>query len=183
MKKTVVLYPGLAVSHFVPMMQLADVLLEQGYAVVVALIDITMEQNTSFAASVDRVVASKPSIAFHTLPRIQNPPTITNDVNMLLGYLELVRRYNNHFHDFLRSMPPRSVHAVIVDSLSNDALDVVATELRIPAYTFFASNASALSVFLQSLVGSGRSTSRASRSSETLPSNSMASRPYRLLTS
>jgi hypothetical protein len=32
MKKTVVLYPGLAVSHFVPMVQLADVLLEEGYA-------------------------------------------------------------------------------------------------------------------------------------------------------
>ncbi|CAL5095922.1 unnamed protein product [Urochloa decumbens] len=86
MKKTVVLYPGLAVGHFVPMMQLADVLLEEGYAVVVALIDITMEQNIPFAAAVDRVTASKPSVTFHTLPRIHNPPTVTNDVQLLLGF-------------------------------------------------------------------------------------------------
>uniref|UniRef100_A0A453PQ98 Uncharacterized protein n=1 Tax=Aegilops tauschii subsp. strangulata TaxID=200361 RepID=A0A453PQ98_AEGTS len=38
-EKTVVLYPGLFVSHFVPMMQLAGALLDHGYAVSVALID------------------------------------------------------------------------------------------------------------------------------------------------
>ena len=37
-----VLYPGLAASHFIPMTQLADVLLEEGYNVVIALIEATM---------------------------------------------------------------------------------------------------------------------------------------------
>ncbi|CAN6337018.1 unnamed protein product [Urochloa humidicola] len=147
MKKTVVLYPGLAVGHFVPMMQLADVL-EEGHAVVVALIDITMEQSIPFAAAVDRVTTSKPSVTFHSLPRIQNPPTITNDVQLLLGYFELMRRYNKHLHEFLSSLPPRSIHAVIVDSLSNVALDIT-KELGIPACSFFTSNASTLAVFLQ----------------------------------
>ncbi|CAL4909220.1 unnamed protein product [Urochloa decumbens] len=75
MKKTVVLYPGLFVSHFVPMMQLADALLEEGYAVVLALIDDSTEQDTTFAAAIDRIASSKPSVTFHTLPRIQNPLT------------------------------------------------------------------------------------------------------------
>ncbi|KAL6609613.1 hypothetical protein ACP70R_039582 [Stipagrostis hirtigluma subsp. patula] len=148
MKKTVVLYPGLSASHFVPMMQLCDALLEAGYAVVVPLIDITKDQNTAFAAAVDRFASSKPSVTFHTLPRIQNPPAITMDAQLVLGYFELMRRYNKHLHEFLRSIPPQSIHAVVVDSLSIEALDVT-KELGIPAYSFFASNASALAVFLQ----------------------------------
>ncbi|CAN6332332.1 unnamed protein product [Urochloa humidicola] len=148
MKKTVVLYLGLAVGHFVPMMQLADAILEEGYSVVVALIDITMEENIPFAAAVDRVTNSKPSVTFLTLPRIHNPPTVTNDVQLLLGYFELMRLYNKLLHEFLSSLPPQSIHAVIVDSLSNVALDIT-KELGIPAYSFFTSNASTLAVFLQ----------------------------------
>ncbi|CAD6271504.1 unnamed protein product [Miscanthus lutarioriparius] len=148
MKKTVVLYPGLAVSHFIPMMQLAGVLLEEGYDVVVALIEATMEHNIAFAAAVDRVASSKPTATFHTLPRIHNPPTVTNDINFLLGYFQMIRRYNEHLREFLCSIPPRRIHAVILDSYSNTALDVT-DELGIPAYSFFASNASALAVCLQ----------------------------------
>ena len=58
MKKTVVLYPGLSVSHFVPMVQLADVLLAEGYAVVVAYIDPTVKGGMGLPAVVDRLAAS-----------------------------------------------------------------------------------------------------------------------------
>nr|XP_034591368.1 anthocyanidin 5,3-O-glucosyltransferase-like [Setaria viridis] len=147
MRKTVVLYPGLAVSHFVPMMQLADALLEEGYAVAVALIDATMEFDASFAAAVRRVASSsKLAVTFHTLPRVQNLPTIASDAQFLFGYFELVRRYNEHLSELLRSLP--NLQAVIVDSLSNEVLDV-AKEIGIPAYTFFAWSVSALAVFLQ----------------------------------
>uniref|UniRef100_A0A0D3EWS3 Uncharacterized protein n=1 Tax=Oryza barthii TaxID=65489 RepID=A0A0D3EWS3_9ORYZ len=78
MDKTIVLYPGLYVSHFVPMMQLADALLEHGYAVAVALIHVTMDEDATFAAAVARVAAAaKPSVTFHKLPRIHDPPAIT----------------------------------------------------------------------------------------------------------
>ncbi|PUZ65089.1 hypothetical protein GQ55_3G195200 [Panicum hallii var. hallii] len=133
MKKTVVLYPGLAVSHLVPVVQLADALLEEGYAVVVALIDISNEQNIDFAAAVDRAAASKPSVTFHTLPRIKDPPSIAYDARFILRYFALVRRYNKHLGELLCSLPPGSVHAVIVDALSNEAIDVT-REMGIPAY-------------------------------------------------
>ncbi|KAF0902495.1 hypothetical protein E2562_017895 [Oryza meyeriana var. granulata] len=112
MKKTVVLYPGLYASHFVPMMQLADVLLEDGYAVA-------------------------------------DPPALTT----IVGYLEMVRSYNEHLREFLCSsgVPATrssNIAAVIVDAPSIEALDVT-RELGIPGYSFFASNASALAVFLQ----------------------------------
>lgn len=149
MKKTVVLYPGLAVSHFVPMMQLADVLLDAGYAVVVALIDPADKQDIAFAAVVRRVAASKPRVAFHKLPRIEDPPTVIHDdAQFLLRYLDLVSRYDQLLHGFLCAMPLGSVQAVVVDVLSMGALDV-AKKLGIPAYSFDATNASAVAVFLQ----------------------------------
>nr|CAB3458305.1 unnamed protein product [Digitaria exilis] len=142
--KTIVLYPGLAVSHFVPMMQLADVLVAEGYAVAVALIDLTMDHDATFAAAVRAAAAAKPPlVTFHTLPRITNPPAVSSGVDMLLGYLEIIRRYNEHLREFLSSMPPRSVHAVVVDALG------VAKELGVPGYTFYATNASALAMFAQ----------------------------------
>uniref|UniRef100_A0A0E0CAV3 Glycosyltransferase n=1 Tax=Oryza meridionalis TaxID=40149 RepID=A0A0E0CAV3_9ORYZ len=148
MDKTIVLYPGLYASHFVPMMQLADALLEHGYAVAVALIDVTMDEDATFAAAVGRAAtAAKPSVTFHKLPRIDDPPAITT----IVGYLEMVRRYNERLHEFLRSgVRGRSggIAAVVVDAPSIEALDA-ARELGIPAYSFFASNASALAVFLQ----------------------------------
>ncbi|KAF2953519.1 UDP-glycosyltransferase 1 [Oryza sativa Japonica Group] len=147
MDKTIVLYPGLYVSHFVPMMQLADALLEHGYAVAVALIHVTMDEDATFAAAVARVAAAaKPSVTFHKLPRIHDPPAITT----IVGYLEMVRRYNERLREFLRSgVRGRSggIAAVVVDAPSIEALDV-ARELGIPAYSFFASTASALAVFL-----------------------------------
>ncbi|CAN6354597.1 unnamed protein product [Urochloa humidicola] len=149
MKKTVVLYPGLAVSHFAPMVQLADALLEEGYAVAVAIIDITNEQNLAFAAAVGRAAASKPSVAFHMLPRIQDySPAIVHDAKFIVSYFDLVRRYNQQLHDLLLSMPPGSVHSLVVDMMSVEALDV-ASELGIPGYTFFPSNASALAASVQ----------------------------------
>jgi hypothetical protein len=151
MEKTIVLYPGLFVSHFVPMMQLADVLLEEGYAVAVALIDLTLDQDVALAAAVDRAASARPSVAFHRLSRIQNPPAVADDAEALPWYFEIVRRYNEQLRELLCSLlqPPRSgVHAMIVDAPSVDALDVT-KELGVPAYTFFAANASAVAVFLQ----------------------------------
>lgn len=148
MKKTMVLYPGLAVSHFVPMLQLADVLLDSGYAVTVVLIDPAVKEDRAFSAVVRRVAASKPSVAFHTLPRIKDPPALIHDAQFVLRYFDLVSRYDQLLHGFLCAMPLGSIQAVIVDAASAAALDV-AKKLGIPAYNFFASNASALSVFLQ----------------------------------
>ncbi|KAF0924225.1 hypothetical protein E2562_009936 [Oryza meyeriana var. granulata] len=150
MKKTMVLYPGLAVSHFLPMMKLADELVEHGYAVTVALIDPTVHKQIAFTATVDRVVSSKPSIRFHTLPLVELPPaTTTNDGDFfLLGYLDLVRRHNEPLQDFLSSMSPGGIHALVVDTLSVEALDI-ARRLKVPGYIFQPGNAGAYAIYLQ----------------------------------
>ncbi|RLN28567.1 hypothetical protein C2845_PM05G31460 [Panicum miliaceum] len=143
-KKTVVLYPGLSVSHFVPMVQLADALLAEGYAVVaVAYIDPSLKGDITLPAVVDRLAASRPSVAFHRLPRIQDAPALAYGANFLASYHNFVGRFHEHLRDFLLSMPPGSVHALVVDMMSVGVLGAT-SELGIPGYTFFASNASAL---------------------------------------
>jgi len=148
MKKTVVLYPGLSVSHFVPMLQLADALLNEGYAVKVAHIDPALKGDIAMAAVIGRAAASRPSVTFYELPRIQDPPTVLHDAKFLATYSDLLGRHNERLHDFLRSLPPGSVHALVLDVLAAEALGV-AQELGIPAYSFVPTNASAFAIFSQ----------------------------------
>ncbi|KQK05280.1 anthocyanidin 5,3-O-glucosyltransferase [Brachypodium distachyon] len=146
MEKTVVLYPGLVVTHFVPMTHLAGALLERGYAVTVALIDDRgVNEDVAFAAAVARAAASMPSVRFHTLPRAEDPPALAADAPFVLRYFDLVRRYNGRLRDFLCSV---RVHAVIADLLNAEALGVP-QRLGIPGYILFTCNAAVLAVFAQ----------------------------------
>ncbi|XP_037473015.1 anthocyanidin 5,3-O-glucosyltransferase-like [Triticum dicoccoides] len=161
MEKTVVLYPGLAVSHFVPMMRLAGSLLEHGYAVSVAMIiDPAVMGDTAFAAAVGRAAAAMPSVRFHTFPPVEDPPMLAPGPQFLASYFHLVRRYNDRLHDFL--CYPKRVHAVVVDSLSvsADALEVT-KRLGIPGYVMFTSGAASLAAFAQLpyVLGEGSRTS------------------------
>ncbi|XP_047093165.1 UDP-glycosyltransferase 88B1-like [Lolium rigidum] len=146
MEKTMVLYPGLAVSHFFPMMRLAGALVEHGYAVSVALIDPTVIPDAAFGAFVAGAVASMPSVRFHTLALVEDPPRVIPGAQFLVSYLDVVRRYNDHLHDFLCSFT--RVHAVVVDSLSTQAF-VVTKSLGIPSYLLFTSSAASLAAFAQ----------------------------------
>jgi hypothetical protein len=146
MEKTMVLYPGLAVSHFVPMMRLASALVEHGYAVFVALIDPAAIPDAAFSAVVATTAASMPSVRFHTLALVEDPPRLSHGAQFIVSYFDLVRRYNDRLHDFLRSFT--RVHAVVVDSMSALAI-VVTKSLGIPGYLLFTSSAASLAAFAQ----------------------------------
>nr|XP_051202522.1 anthocyanidin 5,3-O-glucosyltransferase-like [Lolium perenne] len=159
MEKTVVLYPGLAVSHFVPMMQLTGALLEHGYAVSVALIGRAAEHNTAFGAVVRRTASSMPSVRIHTIVAEPFPHRRATAAVVVqpLWYHRLVISYNGLLHDLLCSL--ERVHPVVVDSMSDEALGVT-KELGIPCYTMYTFNATTLlaSIQLPSVhgVGEGR---------------------------
>ncbi|CAM0909360.1 unnamed protein product [Alopecurus aequalis] len=146
-QKTVVLYPGLAVSHFMPMMHIAGALVEHGYAVSVALIDPGVKEDVALCAVIRRVAASMPFVRFHTLPAVEEVPVLTHDTQFLLGYSDLVRRYNERLHSFLCSASTR-IHAVVVDTVSNEAIRIV-KRLRIPVYTMFPAGAASLAANAQ----------------------------------
>ncbi|KAL6654853.1 hypothetical protein ACP70R_008318 [Stipagrostis hirtigluma subsp. patula] len=147
MERTIVLYPGLAVGHFVPMMELANAFLEHGYAVAVAFID-RPDKPPSLAAAVDRAASSSnASFSFHRLPPATPPPPSPGD-DFIVRYYSLVRAYNGHLRSFLCSLPLRRVRALVVDVFSVGALDV-AERLGVRTYAFYPSGASALAVYLQ----------------------------------
>uniref|UniRef100_A0A0D9XRG9 Glycosyltransferase n=1 Tax=Leersia perrieri TaxID=77586 RepID=A0A0D9XRG9_9ORYZ len=127
-RNTMVLYPGLSVSHFLPMIHLTDKLMEHGYAITVAFIDPAVFKQIAFTATVDRIISSRPAISFHRLPLIDHPPaTTTKDGNFFL---------------------PGSIHTLIVDFLSVEALDI-AERLNVPGFVLNPSNAGSFAIFLQ----------------------------------
>ncbi|KAG8057170.1 hypothetical protein GUJ93_ZPchr0002g23701 [Zizania palustris] len=150
MKKTVVLYPGLAVSHFTPMIELADVFTEHGYAVAVALINPSVkEDDTAFTTVVARAMSSKTSVSFHVLPLIPRPPSLAFPGTIsehIIDHLDIVRRNNAHLHDFLSSV--QNLHAVVVDASCGLAIEA-ARKLGVPVYQLYPSDAGALAVDLQ----------------------------------
>ncbi|XP_062206775.1 anthocyanidin 5,3-O-glucosyltransferase-like [Phragmites australis] len=149
MKKTVVLYPGLGVGHLTPMVQLANVFLQHGVDVTVALVE-PPTKAPEFSAAVARAAASNPSITFHLLPPPPPAPAKSNPDNALTHPIaqmfEFLKAMNAPLRDFLRSLP--SVHALVLDMFCADAFDVAA-ELKLPVYTFYASGALDLAVFLK----------------------------------
>ncbi|XP_071679955.1 UDP-glycosyltransferase 88F5-like [Lolium perenne] len=154
MEKTVVLYPGLAVSHFVPMMQLTGALLEHGYAVSVALIGRAAEHNTAFGAVVRRTASSMPSVR----PGVRIPVEIERDRDPATNHVDPL--------SFPTPDPDRSIrgrgtrHRPGTWQLWYDEALGVTKELGIPCYTMYTFNATTLlaSIQLPSVhgVGEGR---------------------------
>uniref|UniRef100_M8CAG6 Anthocyanidin 5,3-O-glucosyltransferase n=1 Tax=Aegilops tauschii TaxID=37682 RepID=M8CAG6_AEGTA len=101
-----------------------------------------------------------PSVRFHTLPPVEDPPRLAPGPQFLASYLRLLLRYNDRLHDFLCSST--RVHAVVVDSVSvpADALEVT-KRLGIPGYVMFTSGAATLAAFAQLpyVLGEGSRTS------------------------
>uniref|UniRef100_A0A0E0ETD7 Uncharacterized protein n=1 Tax=Oryza meridionalis TaxID=40149 RepID=A0A0E0ETD7_9ORYZ len=131
-------------------MVLADVFLDHGYAVAVALINPSVkDDDAAFTAAVARAVSSKSSatVSFHTLPRIPDPPSLAfDDDRFFTNYFDLVRRYDEHLHDFLCSV--QGLHAVVVDASCGFAIQAV-RKLGVPAYELYPCDAGALAVNLQ----------------------------------
>ncbi|KAL6851755.1 hypothetical protein ACP4OV_020319 [Aristida adscensionis] len=140
-KKTFVLYPSLGVGHLNPMVELAKNLLRHGHAVTIAVID-PPDADAMSAGAMARLAASNPAIAFRLLPAPVSPDTAAHPVKRSLDTLRLA---NPALREFLRSQP--AADALVLDMFCVDALDVAA-EVGVPAYFFFASNASVLAVFL-----------------------------------
>ena len=139
MDKTVVLYPGLGgVGHLTPMIQLAQLFVQHGVAVTVALVE-PQVVSPSFSAAVALAAATNPSVTFHVLP----PPAPADEAPRdMSDYLRLM---DAPLRDLLRSLP--AVRALVLDMFCAASLDVAA-ELGIPAYFFFASGASILAIYL-----------------------------------
>ncbi|KAF8751361.1 hypothetical protein HU200_012032 [Digitaria exilis] len=154
MKKSVVLYPGLGVGHLNPMVALANVFVQHGATVTVALVE-PPTTSPEFSAAVARAAASNPSVTFHVLPPPPSSPaasSISDDATSsaqqhpIVIMFERLKAMSAPLRDFLRSRLP-AVDALVLDMFCGNALDVAA-ELNLPVYYFYASGAGDVAVFV-----------------------------------
>jgi hypothetical protein len=149
MKQTVVLYPGAGGSHVGAMTELANVFLKHGYDVTMVLVEPPFKSSDSGATAIERIAASNPSISFHVLPPLPAPDfAASGDKNPFVLIFQLLLEYNELLGTFLRSIPRKRLHSVVLDMFCIHAVDVC-TSLGVPVYTFFASGASCLTVLTQ----------------------------------
>ncbi|XP_048551740.1 UDP-glycosyltransferase 88A1-like [Triticum urartu] len=148
MKQTVVMYPGAGVGHVGPMTELANVFLKHGYDVTVVLVEPPFKSTDSAATAIERIAASNPFISFHVLPPLPAPDFAASGKHPFLLMLQLLHDYNERLEAFLRGIPRKSLHSVILDMFCVHATDVC-VKLGVPVYTFFVGGASCLSVLTQ----------------------------------
>ncbi|XP_037409466.1 anthocyanidin 5,3-O-glucosyltransferase-like [Triticum dicoccoides] len=141
-QKTVVLYPSLGVGHLNPMVELANVFLRLGQAVVIAVVN-PPDKDAVSEDAMARLSTANPAITFRLLP----VPSCGKEhySHPVLRTIDVLRAANPSLREFLRTLP--AVDALVVDMFCVDALDVAA-ELDIPAYFFFASAVGDLAIML-----------------------------------
>ncbi|RCV27241.1 hypothetical protein SEVIR_5G311700v4 [Setaria viridis] len=148
MKQTVVLYPSAGVGHVVPMAELAKVFLSHGYDVTMVIVPPPFKSPALGASQAERIAAANPSVSFHVLPPIPAPDFAGSAKHPFLLMLQMQRQYNHELESFLRSIPRKRLHSLVIDMFCADAIDVAA-KLGVPAYTFVPSGASPLAVLTQ----------------------------------
>ncbi|KAE8781417.1 Anthocyanidin 5,3-O-glucosyltransferase [Hordeum vulgare] len=148
MKQTVVMYPGAGVGHVGPMTELGSVFVNHGYDVTVVLVEPPFKSTDSAATAIERMAASNPSISFHVLPSIPAPDFAGSSKHPFLLMLQLLHDYNERLEAFLRGVPRKSLHSVVLDMFCVHATDVC-VKLGVPVYTFYAGGASSLSALTQ----------------------------------
>ncbi|KAJ1297196.1 hypothetical protein BS78_01G359100 [Paspalum vaginatum] len=147
-QQTVVLYPSPGVGHVVPMVHLAKVFLRHGYDVTMVIAEPPAGSPDFRIVDVDRVAASNPAITFHVLRPVPDADLACPGKPPFLLTLQVLPRYNDALEAFLRSIPRRRLHSLVVGMFTTYAVDVAA-KLGVPVYAFFASGAATLAVVTQ----------------------------------
>jgi hypothetical protein len=145
MGSVVVLYSWMVRGHLHPMVQLADRLAGHGVPITMAIADVPSSSESH--DTVARLSATYPSVSFHLLQAAtaRSGDEADPDADPFITLIADLRATNPALLAFVRSLP--SVKALVVDFFCGCALDAAA-EVGLPAYLFFTSGASPLSVYL-----------------------------------
>jgi hypothetical protein len=145
MGSVVVLYSWMVRGHLHPMVQLADRLAGHGVPITMAIADVPSSSESH--DTVARLSATYPSVSFHLLQAAtaRSGDEADPDADPFITLIADLRATNPALLAFVRSLP--SVKALVIDFFCGCALDAAA-EVGLPAYLFFTSGASPLSVYL-----------------------------------
>ncbi|KAL6320724.1 hypothetical protein AAG906_008724 [Vitis piasezkii] len=125
MKDTIVLYPSSGISHLVPMVELAQLLLTHNPSFSITVLIATLPSDTASTASYIAAPSGFPALFF-----------------------EFMTLNNNDLRQTLKSMSQTSsIKAFIIDFFCNTSYEISAN-LNIPTYYFYTSGANGLALFL-----------------------------------
>ncbi|XWS37902.1 hypothetical protein CRYUN_Cryun19dG0085100 [Craigia yunnanensis] len=145
--EAIVLYPSPGMGHLISMVELGKLILTHHPSfTVIILITTPPFKAGSTASYIAAVSATTPSISFHQLPLISLDPASYDSVEALMS--DLININNVHVDAALSTISLTStVRSLIIDLFCYPALEIAA-KLNIPAYYFFTSSASCLSLYL-----------------------------------
>ncbi|XP_042488702.1 UDP-glycosyltransferase 88F3-like [Macadamia integrifolia] len=150
MKDTIVLYPAPGISHLTSMVELGKLILRHYNSRFSLTIVITSASFDSAKIDpyIEQVSQTNPSIAFHRFPSLPNRPSLKPPVHPVAILLESISLNNpNLLHTLKTISETSSIAALVIDFFCNPASHV-ATELSIPLYYYFPTNASIVAMFL-----------------------------------
>ncbi|XP_042485228.1 UDP-glycosyltransferase 88F3-like [Macadamia integrifolia] len=150
MKDTIVLYPGPGISHLTSMVELGKLILRHYSSRFSLTIFITSNpfDSAKIDPYIDRVSQTNPSITFHRFPSLPKPPSLKPPFHPVAILLESIRLNNPNLLHTLQTISETSyIAALVIDFFCKPASDV-ATELNIPLYYYFPTNASIVAMFL-----------------------------------
>ncbi|GKB72016.1 hypothetical protein Tco_0933428 [Tanacetum coccineum] len=136
MENVVVMYPSLGIGHLISMVELGELILSQDPTLSITILLTPQHYETKSTANyIKNVTSATPSITFHHLPKLPNPPDYSTPFFDLV--FQLIKSYNPIVHDTLLSISKNSdIKGVVIDFLANDAFDVCKS-LGIPTYYLF----------------------------------------------
>ncbi|GJS87500.1 UDP-glycosyltransferase 88B1-like protein [Tanacetum coccineum] len=124
MENVVVMYPSLGIGHLISMVELGELILSQDPTLSITILLTPQHYETKSTANyIKNVTSATPSITFHHLPKLPNPPDYSTPFFDLV--FQLIKSYNPIVHDTLLSISKNSdIKGVVIDFLANDAFDV-----------------------------------------------------------
>ncbi|PWA66979.1 UDP-glycosyltransferase 1 [Artemisia annua] len=147
MENVVVMYPSLGIGHLISMVELGELIISQDPTLTIKILLTPQHYETKSTANyIKNVTSATPTITFHHLPTLPNPPDYSTPFFDLV--FELIKSYNPIVHDTLLSISKNSnIKGVILDFLSNDAFDVCKS-LDLPTYYLFTGSAFGVGMML-----------------------------------
>lgn len=149
MEHMVVMFPSLGIGHLISMVELGKLILTNDPSLAITiLLTPTHHETNSTANYIKTVTSTTPSITFHHLPTLPNPPDFTTPFFDLVFHL--IKLYKPIVHDILQSMMDKSsiiIKGVILDFLANDAFEVCKS-LNMPTYYLFTGSAFGVGMML-----------------------------------
>ena len=147
MENVVVMYPSLGIGHLISMVELGELIISQDPTLTISILLTPQHYETKSTANyIKNVTSATPTITFHHLPTLPNPPDYSTPFFDLV--FELIKSYNPIVHDTLLSISKNSnIKGVILDFLTNDAFEVCKS-LDLPTYYLFTGSAFGVGMML-----------------------------------